>query len=86
MNAYLFYHPGTPADRDIEYLQRQLAERQIELQLQDANSRDGAALAELYDLTGRPAVLVTGSGGQLVQQWQGELPSADEIAYYYAVA
>jgi hypothetical protein len=83
MKVQLLYTPGTPADREVEYLQRKLAERHIELDLLDADSREGAVLAELYDVAARPAVVLTANDGRLVQQWQAGLPAADEISYYY---
>jgi hypothetical protein len=83
MKLHILYNVGTPIDRDVEYLQRRLAERQITPQLLDADSREAIALAGLYDLTGRPAAVITDDAGQLVQRWQGNLPSAEEIANYY---
>ena len=83
MNLRLFYTRNTPADRDIDYLQRRLAELKIEPELVDADSRDGADLCELYDIQQRPALLLTDSDGRVVQQWVGELPLASTVSDYY---
>jgi hypothetical protein len=82
MKLRLLYTKNTPADRDIAYLQRRLAARQIKAELLDADSRAGIALAELYDVTARPAVLVTDDEGRLMQKWQATLPTAEEINSY----
>jgi hypothetical protein len=82
MKIHLLYTKNTPADRDIEYLQRRLAERQITPELLDADSRAGIALAGLYDITARPALVVVADDGRLMQKWQGALPSSEEVNYY----
>lgn len=84
MNLRLFYTRNTPADTDIDYLRRRLADLKIEPELVDADSRDGAALCELYDITQRPSLLLTDSDGRVVQQWQGTpLPPADVVSGLY---
>lgn len=83
MNLRLFYTRNTPADQDIDYLKRRLAELKIEPELIDADSRDGAALCELYDLTQRPALLLTDHDGRPIQTWQGTLPPADVVSGLY---
>lgn len=46
----------------------------------DLNTRDGAAIASLYDAMNYPAILVTRNDGQLAQLWQGQpLPLVDEV-------
>ena len=53
------------------------------IEVQDVDSREGMAIATLYDVLGHPAVLALKEDGQLVQCWQGDnLPLMDEIAYY----
>lgn len=53
------------------------------LTLYDLNTRDGAAMASLYDVVNYPAVLALADNGQLLQIWQGEvLPMMNEIIYY----
>ncbi|HEX7259626.1 MAG TPA: hypothetical protein VF272_01715 [Candidatus Saccharimonadia bacterium] len=83
MNLYILYTKDTPADRDISYLQRRLDERRISWKAIDADSRDGAAKTELYDIMRRPAVLVTDSSGGVMQKWEGELPRLEDIITYY---
>jgi hypothetical protein len=85
MNARLLYTHNTPADRDIAELQRRLQKRGVELELIDADSREGSALSELYDLVGRPSVFVTTAEGQLIGKWQIDLPSPDDVVAVYMV-
>ena len=49
----------------------------------DVNDKDGAALAELYDIVRFPAVLATTEDGSVLQLWQdGNLPLMNEVMYY----
>jgi hypothetical protein len=83
MNVRIFYTPNTPADRDIDYLCRRLGELNITPEKVDADSREATAICELYDIVQRPAVLVTDGDGGVVQEWQGELPTAEAVSGYY---
>ena len=57
--------------------------RQIELM--SMSTRDGAALASLYDIVQYPGLLVIRDDGQLVTFWQGnQLPLMNEVAGYLA--
>ena len=53
------------------------------LTLYDLNTRDGSAVASLYDIVRYPAVLAMTDNGQFLQMWQGDLlPMMNEIMYY----
>lgn len=53
------------------------------LTLYDLNTRDGAAMASLYDITSYPAVMALSDDGQVLQLWQGgNLPLMNEVMYY----
>lgn len=86
MKVTILVTPNTPADRDIEYLQRRLQESLMSVEIMDADSRTGIALCQLYDLMDRPAVVVTDDDGTFIQSWQGQLPSAEEVGAYYGSA
>lgn len=83
MNITILYTLNTPADRDIDYLKRKLADERIEPRLLNADSREGIALAELYEVVQRPAVLVTDRDGRLAQKWQGMIPPVQEVRNAY---
>lgn len=47
------------------------------------DTRDGSAIASLYDVTTYPAIMALQDDGQLLQMWQGStLPVMNEVAAY----
>jgi hypothetical protein len=60
--------------------------RDVRLEVLNIDSRDGSAIASLYDIVRYPAILVLANDGYLQKSWEGdELPLMDEIvAYSYA--
>lgn len=53
------------------------------LEIIDADSLDGTAKAELYDIMSYPAVVAIADDGSPLKTWQGEaLPLMGEIAFY----
>jgi len=55
----------------------------IKLDIQNLDSRDGSAMASLYDITQYPAILALRDDGSTLNIWQGDtLPLMDEIAGY----
>jgi len=53
------------------------------LELISLETREGADLAQLYDITRYPAILVIGPDGSLIHLWQGGLfPLMDELSGY----
>ena len=83
MKVTLLYTQNTPADRDIDWLVEKLDLAKVPVTKMDADSRDGQALTELYDVVSRPAVIVTDMDGRLVQRWMGQLPTVPEVAAAY---
>ena len=80
MTVTLLYNPGGPEWREIDHLKEQLARVHIPLQEVEADSRQGAAMTELYDAMQRPCLLVTTDRGDLVQKWEGTLPQPQEVS------
>lgn len=64
----------------------QMRHPQIEPELLSLETREGADMARLYDVTRYPAVLVISQDGRLQQLWQeAELPLMGELeAYTYS--
>ena len=61
--------------RDIERSQG------VKLELVSLETRDGAAMASMYDILSYPAIMVIKEDGQMQQLWQGEqLPLMNEVA------
>ena len=54
-----------------------------QLELIDIDTKQGANMAELYDITEYPAVLATADDGSMQNMWVGEpLPLINEVAAY----
>jgi hypothetical protein len=52
----------------------------------DIDTREGIALASLYDIMQYPAIMVIQNDGSVQKVWQGDaLPLMDEIASYVQV-
>jgi hypothetical protein len=53
------------------------------LEIIDADSRDGIAMASLYDIMTFPAILALRNDGSVLKSWEGDmLPLMDEVAFY----
>jgi len=83
MIAYVLYNKDTAAERQAADLCERLKREQVETELLDADTPRGVQLAEHYDVTGRPAVLLVTGDGTPMQIWEGEdsLPSPSDVAY-----
>ena len=73
---------SSPADREINYLVKRLEAGGRRVELVDADSREGIALCELYDIVRRPSVMVTDSDGRVVQSWHGQLPTYEDVSFW----
>jgi hypothetical protein len=55
----------------------------ISILKQDVNSKEGALIAQTYQVTSYPAFLAISEDGSLRQFWQGDtIPLIDEVAAY----
>lgn len=53
------------------------------VEILDADSRDGSAMASLYDIMQFPTIMALRNDGSVLKSWEGEsLPLMDEVAYY----
>ncbi len=53
------------------------------MELISVNTRDGAALASLYDILAYPSILAISDSGLILNVWTGPaLPLMDEVAGY----
>jgi hypothetical protein len=82
MVTYLLYTKGSPEQRDVEHLATELAGLQVDTKLVEADSAEGVALNEVYDVPQRPSVVLTTDDGTLINRWLGQIPPADEVSYY----
>jgi len=67
----------------LEYV-RDFRKQQVtrKVELVDVNTRDGGAMAELYDVVQYPAILALSNDGQILKSWEGNFPLMNELAYY----
>jgi len=78
MRIYLFVtEDGEAAQR----LVREVGERGVNVQLMVGDEARSVSLRQMYDVTTRPAALVTMDDGAYVRMWQGNLPSTGELYY-----
>ena len=85
MKVLVLYRPNSEHGRTVEEFihdfQRRHAEERMEIL--NVDSRDGSAMASLYDIMQYPAVLVVQDDGYIQRSWEGDsLPLMDEVASY----
>lgn len=84
MKVVVLYHPQSEHARTVEQFARDFAHQtDKKLELLSLESRDGSAMAALYDVTKYPAILATKEDGSLLRMWAGPvLPLITEVSYY----
>lgn len=85
MKVVILYRPESEHGRQVEEFAREFTRREPSrrIDLISLDTRDGAAMATLYDITQYPAILAMRDDGQLLQWWQGQqLPLMNELAAY----
>ena len=85
MKVLILYRPNSEHARQVEDFIRDYKNRHEEgrLEVQDVDSRDGAATATLYGIMQYPAIMALRNDGSVLKYWEGDqLPLMDEIAYY----
>lgn len=88
MKVVILYRPnsehGRPVEEFIHEFQRRNPGHTVEVLSVD--TRDGAAMASLYDITSYPGILALRNDGFIQISWQGiPLPLIDEVAAYARV-
>lgn len=80
----IFYRPNSEHERTVEDYVRDFARHTgKELPTVDVNTRDGAYLAELYDVLKFPSIVATDDEGKVLQTWDADLlPRFDEVSFY----
>jgi CRISPR/Cas system-associated endonuclease Cas1 len=81
MVVHILYTKDSPHEREAQRYCEELQKRQVEARLVEADGQEGAALTELYDVLGRPAVILVRSDGSLVERWQLEWPLLGDVSY-----
>lgn len=84
MFLYVFVRPNSEFERPVENFMHDF-ERQYhvdaKIKVMNLDTRDGAAMASLYDVVRYPAFVATREDGTVQDMWQGqELPMMSEVA------
>ncbi|MBP7807448.1 hypothetical protein KA047_03050 [Candidatus Saccharibacteria bacterium] len=81
MRIVALYHPSSEWASSVETYARDIERSQgVKLELVSLETRDGAAMASMYDILSYPAIMVIKEDGQMQQLWQGEqLPLMNEV-------
>lgn len=84
MKLQLIYRPNSDQVRVVEEFAHEFERIHAKnIELVSLDTREGALLAQTYDILQSPAILALRDDGQLVQLWAGEsLPLMDEVAAY----
>lgn len=85
MKVLVLYRPNSEHGRVTEEFIHTLKSRYTsrDLEILNIDSRDGSAMASLYDVMTYPAVLVLQTDGYLQKSWEGNtLPLVDEVVAY----
>ncbi len=85
MKVVILYRPDSEHSRLVEEFIRDYQKRHEagNLEILNIDSRDGIAMASLYDVMQYPTILALRDDGSILKSWQGEqLPLMDEVAAY----
>ena len=85
MKVVILYRPKSEHGTSIESFVRDFRMRHDvnRLEMLDVDSREGIAMASLYDIMSYPAIMALRDDGSVLHSWQGDsLPLLDELAYY----
>ncbi len=84
MKVIALYRLNSEYARQIEEFSRDLSRRyDRDMKLINIDTREGSALASLYDIMQFPAILALADDGSLLKAWTGPiLPLMDEIVYF----
>lgn len=84
MKAIALYHPNSDHSRSIEEFAHSMKMQSgQDIELVSLETIEGSSMAELYDITQYPAVIVRKDDGAMQKMWQGEtLPLVNEVVSY----
>lgn len=85
MKLTVIYRPDSEHGRSVESFVREYRQRHTSgrVEILNIDTRDGSAVASLYDVVRYPAILALRNDGSLLKCWEGDmLPLIDEVAHY----
>jgi hypothetical protein len=87
MKVVVVYRPNSEHARVVEDYVRDFQHRHTspKIELVNIDTREGSAMATLYDIMQYPSFLVVQNDGYVQKMWQGNPPLMDEIFSYATV-
>jgi hypothetical protein len=87
MKVVVLYRPNSEFARSVEDFMRSLRELHSlddrHLEVINYDSREGSAMASVYDIMSQPAILIVNDDGSYVKHWEGSsLPLQEEVTSY----
>ena len=87
MKVLILYKPNSEHSREVEEYVEELKKRSvgssIRVEVLNANTRDGMAMASIYDVFSFPTIMVLRMDGSVQKSWEGsDLPLFDEVQAY----
>ncbi len=84
MKILVLYRPDSEFARPVEEFAHDIERQQnVKPELVSLDTREGANMAQLYDIVQYPAILATRDSGEVLQIWAGpQLPLMNEVAAY----
>ena len=84
MKIVILYRPDSEFARPVEEFAHDIERQQnVKPELMSLDTREGANMAQLYDIVQYPAILATRDSGEVLQIWAGsQLPLMNEVAAY----
>jgi len=81
MITYIFYTKDSPSETEAKVCADQLNKQLVKVKAIESNSEEGVELCQLYDIVAYPGVVIADDKGVLIQSWQRQLPSLNEIVF-----
>ncbi len=85
MKVVILYKPNTETETRVREYVREFEHRASKaLELVDAETREGIAMAEVYDILQFPTMLAIENDGQFIQMWPEfeRWPTMNELTFY----
>ena len=84
MKVSVLYRPNSEHARHVEEFLHEFQSRSPhKVEMVDVDSREGLAVAALYDIQAYPAILALTDEGELLNSWEGEIfPMINDLAAY----
>ncbi len=84
MKIIILYYPKSEHARTVEEFAHDIERQQgVKTEFMSLATKEGAAIASLYDIVRYPAILAMRDTGELLQFWSDdELPLMNEVASY----